>query len=177
MILEGRVMKGKIILTGMFILASSTVIYGQLLKKGSRVPEFKLPDQNGKLFDISTEIGKKDLVIYFYPKDFTSGCTKEACTFRDQFDDFKKSDAMIIGISAQSPESHKKFAETYHLPFTLLSDVNNKVRKLFGVKINPIPGRVTFIVDRTGHIVYTFESLTEPQKHVEEAMRILKTLG
>lgn len=146
----------------------------QEIKEGSKVPEFKLMDQSGKEFDIKEVLGKKKLVIYFYPKDETPGCTKEACMFRDQYEVFKKADAVIIGISGQSVESHKAFAENHKLPFTLLSDKDNEVRKLFGVRTSPIPGRVTFVVDKTGKVVYVFDSLTQATKHVDEALRILK---
>ena len=98
----------------------------QKIEKGSKVPSFTLKDQDGKLFDIQSVLGKKNLVIYFYPKDDSPGCTKEACYFRDQFEVFNQADAMIIGISGQSVESHKKFAEKYHLSFTLLSDEGNQ---------------------------------------------------
>lgn len=148
----------------------------QMLQVGAKIPEFKLPDQNGKMFDISSVLGKKRLVIYFYPKDETPGCTKEACTFRDDYSEFGNTDAMVIGISGQSVQSHKEFADKYNLPFTLLADKDNKVRKLFGVKVSPIPGRVTFVVDKTGHVVYTYDSLTQPEKHVAEAIRVLKTM-
>ncbi len=148
----------------------------QILQVGSKVPEFKLPDQDGKMFDISSVLGKKRLVIYFYPKDETPGCTKEACTFRDDYSEFGSADAMVIGISGQSVQSHKDFADKYNLPFKLLSDKDNMVRKLFGVKVSPIPGRVTFVVDKTGHVVYTYDSLTQPEKHVAEAIRVLKTM-
>ena len=158
----------------LFIVSCSQA---QILKVGAKVPEFRLPDQNGKMFDINSVLGKKKLVIYFYPKDETPGCTKEACTFRDDYSVFNKSDAMIIGISGQSVQSHKEFATKYNLPFTLLSDKDNTVRKMFGVRTSPIPGRVTFVVDKTGHVVYTFDSLNEPAKHVAEAMRILKTMN
>lgn len=149
------------------------------IKIGSSIPAFTLPDQNGNLFDISSVIGKKNLVIYFYPKDDSPGCTKEACSFRDQFEVFKEADAMVIGISGQSIESHKKFAEKYRLSFILLSDEGNKVRKLFGVPSNffgLIPGRVTFIADKKGKVVYVFNSQTQAEKHVDEALRILKGL-
>ncbi len=148
----------------------------QMLQKGDKIPEFSLPDQDGNMFNIDSVVGKKNLVIYFYPKDETPGCTKEACTFRDQYEVFKQADAKIIGISGQSVQSHKDFADKYHLPFTLLADEGNVVRKKFGVRVSPIPGRVTFVVDKTGHVVYVFDSLSEPEKHVHEAMRILKTL-
>lgn len=149
------------------------------IKIGSRVPSFTLPDQNGKMFDINSVLGKKNLVIYFYPKDDTPGCTREACSFRDQFEVFNEADALIIGISGQSIESHKKFAEKHHLGFTLLSDSGNKVRKQFGVPsdlFGLIPGRVTFVVDKTGKVIYIFNSQTQTEKHVDEALRILKNL-
>jgi peroxiredoxin Q/BCP len=146
---------------------------------GSPVPVFSLPDQNGRLFSLNSVIGKKNLVIYFYPKDDSPGCTKEACSFRDSFEIFNEADAVIIGISGQSVDSHKRFAEKYRLSFTLLSDEGDKVRKLFGVPVNflgLIPGRVTYIADKTGKVVYIFNSQTQAEKHVEEALRILKEL-
>jgi len=149
------------------------------IKTGSTIPEFSLPDQNGNMFDISSIVGKKNLVIYFYPKDDSPGCTAEACSFRDQFEVFNKADAAIIGISGQSVESHKKFAEKYRLTFTLLSDEGNKIRKLFGVPTNflgLLPGRVTYIADKSGKVIYIFNSQTNATKHVDEALRILKEL-
>ena len=145
---------------------------------GSTVPQFTLTDQNGNQFSINSVIGKKNLVIYFYPKDDTPGCTKEACAFRDQFEVFNEANAMIIGISGQSVESHKQFAERYHLTFTLLSDEGDEVRNMFGVpaSLRVIPGRVTYIADKSGKVVYVFNSQTQATKHVEEALRILKEL-
>ncbi|MGD0711288.1 MAG: peroxiredoxin [Bacteroidales bacterium] len=144
---------------------------------GSEIPGFTLPDQDGKVFNIKDFIGKKNLVIYFYPKDDTPGCTKEACYFRDQYDVFKEADAMIIGISSQSVESHKKFAEKYNLDFTLISDENNTVRKMFGAfSLGILPGRVTYIIDKKGIVKYVFNSQTEATKHVDEALRILKEM-
>jgi len=143
---------------------------------GSSVPEFSLKDQDGKEFDIKDVLGKENLVIYFYPKDDSPGCTKEACAFRDQFEVFRNASAKVIGISGQSVESHKKFEEKYKLPFTLLSDEHNKVRKLFGVSTGPIPGRVTFVVNKSGKVVYTFNSQMEATRHVDEALRILKDM-
>ena len=144
---------------------------------GSKIPEFALPDQNGKEFKIMDFIGKKNLVIYFYPKDDTPGCTKEACYFRDQYDVFNNVDAMIIGISSQSVASHKEFEKKYKLNFTLLSDEENKVRKLFGAySLGIIPGRITYIVDKKGIVVYLFNSQTEATKHVDEALRVLKEI-
>lgn len=149
------------------------------IKIGSSIPSFTLPDQNGNLFDINSVLGKKNLVIYFYPKDDSPGCTKEACSFRDQFDVFREADAVIIGISGQSVESHKKFAEKHRLSFTLLSDEGNKIRKQFGVPpglLGLFPGRVTFVADKKGKVIYSFNSQTQATKHVDEALRILKEL-
>jgi thioredoxin-dependent peroxiredoxin len=148
-----------------------------ILQVGAKIPEFSLPDQTGKVFDIKNVTGQKNLVIYFYPKDDSPGCTKEACSFRDQYEEFVKADAMVIGISSQSVDSHVKFIEKYKLPYTLLSDKENKVHKLFGVRSSSdglIPGRVTFVVDKTGTIIYTFNSQSEPVRHVDEALKILK---
>ena len=149
------------------------------IETGCKLPSFTLSDQHGKLFDINTVIGKKNLVIYFYPKDDSPGCTKEACYFRDQFEVFNQADALIIGVSGQSVESHKKFAEKYKLSFTLLSDDGNKIRKRFGVPTNflgVLPGRVTYVVNKSGTVVYVFNSQTQATKHVDEALRILKDL-
>ncbi len=149
------------------------------LSVGSTIPQFSLKDQNGNSFDISSVIGKKNLVIYFYPKDDSPGCTKEACSFRDQFEVFTEADAVIIGISSQSVKSHKEFAEKYRLNYTLLSDEENQVRKLFGVPTNLlglIPGRVTYVANKQGKVVYLFNSQIKAEQHVSEALKILKEL-
>lgn len=149
------------------------------IKVGNTIPAFTLPDQNGNPFNISSLLGKKNLVIYFYPKDDSPGCTAQACSFRDQFEVFSEADAAIIGISGQSVKSHKEFAEKHHLSFTLLSDEGNKIRKLFGVPTNLlglIPGRVTYVTDKNGKVIYIFNSQLQTEKHVDEALRILKGL-
>lgn len=144
---------------------------------GSKVPHFQLKDQDGKDFDISTVLGKQPLVIYFYPKDETSVCTKEACSFRDSYEAFTRYGARVIGISGDDVASHKKFAEHHKLPFTLLADTDNKVRKLFGVpKTLLIPGRVTYVVDRKGVVVHTFNSMRDAEKHVTESLEALKRI-
>jgi len=154
----------------------------QKMKKiiiGSTVPKFELKDQNGKTFKLDSVLGKKNLVIYFYPKDDSPGCTKQACSFRDQYEVFEEADAIIIGISEQSVESHLKFAKKYRLNYTLLSDEDNKVRKQFGVPssfLGIMPGRVTYIINKEGKVVYIFNSQIKAEKHVEESMRILKEL-
>lgn len=149
------------------------------IKVGSTIPTFTLPDQNGNPFNINSLIGKKNMVIYFYPKDDSPGCTAQACSFRDQFEVFKEADAVIIGISGQSVESHKEFALKHRLTFTLLSDKGNKLRKQFGVPANLLgllPGRVTYVADKTGKVIYMFNSQTQSTKHVDEALKILKEL-
>ena len=151
----------------------------QKIEIGSAIPTFKLNDQNGNEFDVSKLIGKKNLVIYFYPKDDSPGCTAEACSFRDQFEDFKDAEAEIIGISGQSIESHKEFEQKHRLNYVLLSDKGNAIRKLFGVPSNffgLIPGRVTYIVNKEGKVIYLFNSQIRATKHVKEALRILQEI-
>jgi len=142
---------------------------------GDTIPSFILKDQNGNDFDISTFLGRKKLVIFFYPQDGSLNCTREACYFRDLSDVFEEAGAILIGISGQSVESHKEFAEKNRLKYTLLSDTGNNVRSLFGVPgrvFGLIPGRVTYVADRSGQVVYVFDSLTKAQRHVDEALKI-----
>ena len=142
---------------------------------GDKIPSFTLKDQNGNDFDISSLLGRKKLVIFFYPQDGSLNCTKEACYFRDLHDVFDEADAVLIGISGQSVASHKDFAEKNRLKYTLLSDNENKARKLFGVPgriFGLIPGRVTYVADRSGKVVYIFDSQAETQRHADEALKI-----
>jgi peroxiredoxin Q/BCP len=145
------------------------------IKVGDRIPAFTLPDQDGNQLDISDYIGKKQLVIFFYPQDGSLNCTREACYFRDFMDVFEEAGALVIGISGQSVESHKYFAETNNLKYRLLSDSKNEVRKLFGVPskvFGLIPGRVTYVTDRDGTVVFIFDSHTDTRGHVDEALKI-----
>lgn len=149
------------------------------IEVGSKIPEFTLPDQDGNSIDSSKLVGTKNLVIYFYPKDDTPGCTKEACSFRDQFADFKDLGAEVIGISSDSVKKHKSFAEKHRLPYRLLSDENKTVRKAFGVPadfLGLLPGRVTYIVDKKGVVRHVFNSQFNAEKHVSEALEVLKGL-
>jgi peroxiredoxin Q/BCP len=146
---------------------------------GDLIPSFALKDQYGNDYDISSLLGRKKLVIFFYPQDGSLNCTREACYFRDLSDVFEEADAIVIGISSQSVESHKEFAEKNHLKYTLLSDPGNNVKKLFGVPgkvFGLIPGRVTYVADRTGRVVYIFDSQTETQRHADEALKICMIL-
>jgi len=147
------------------------------LKIGDKLPSFTLKDQHGEPFLIEELIGKKAMVIFFYPKDFTPGCIREVCSFRDQYEDFTDLGAAVIGISGDSTNSHNKFIEKYKLPFTLLSDASKEVRRLFGVKASLfglLPGRVTFVIDKTGIVRHVFENQFGAEKHIEESIKYLK---
>lgn len=146
------------------------------IEVGDKVPVFSLQDQNGELFSIENYRGKKAMVIYFYPKDDTPGCTKEACRFRDSYEDFKSLNVKIIGISGDDVKSHQRFSEKYNLPFTLLADTQNEVRKLFGVKKNIfglIPGRVTYVIDKNGTVIHIYDNMLKAENHIDEALKIL----
>ncbi len=165
-----------VLFVGLIFVITQQMSNQKKIEVGDRIPLFSLKDQDGKEFSVKEHVGKKKLVIYFYPKDDTPGCTKEACKFRDEFEVFQNLETIIIGISADDVKSHKDFAEKYRLPFTLLSDSNNEVRRAFGVPgelFGMVPGRVTYIVDLEGKVQYIFNSLFKAEKHIEEAKRIL----
>lgn len=148
------------------------------LKIGDTIPNFTAIDTNSKEFDSKNYIGKQSLVIYFYPKDNTPGCTAQACSFRDHYEDFKDFGAEVIGISSDSVASHSNFSSKYKLPFILLSDSNKKLRTLFGVPSNLfglLPGRVTYVVDKTGKIVLIFDSMLATS-HIPKAIEIIKKM-
>jgi len=148
------------------------------LKEGDKVPVFKLPDQDGKMIDVAERIGKQPLVIYFYPKDFTSGCTMEAHAFREMYEAFQKEGAEVFGISGDNVESHKKFVVEHELPFTLLSDENNKVREMFGAfGVGHTLGRVTYVIDKKGIVRMVFSSQLQPKKHVDESIRKVREIA
>jgi thioredoxin-dependent peroxiredoxin len=148
------------------------------VKVGDKAPDFTLPSQMGDNVTLSEFLGKKNIVLYFYPKDETVGCTKEACKFRDSYEELTNLGAEVLGVSGQSVESHKSFASHYGLPFILLSDVGNKVRELYGVPstMGILPGRVTYIIDKKGVVRHIFNSQTQAERHVEEAKKTLKDL-
>lgn len=169
-----------LILIGTFFMFNANTKKMDKLAVGNTVPPFELEDQHGKLFSLDSVLGKKNLVIFFYPKDDSPGCTKEACSFRDQFEVFAEADALIIGISSQSVESHMEFANKYRLNYTLLSDPKNEVRNTFGVPANLfgfIPGRVTYVIDKEGKIAYLFNSQTRAEEHVQMALSFLQEMN
>lgn len=151
-----------------------------MLKEGQKAPNFKLKDQNGKVISLDSLKGK-NVVLYFYPKDNTSGCTTEACNFRDEFPKFSKLDAIILGVSPDSVESHKKFAEKYNLPFSLLSDEKKEVLEKYGVwQEKSMYGkkymgvvRTTYIIDKNGKIKKIFPKV-KVEGHNREVMEVLK---
>ena len=167
-----------LLFTGFIVTGKTTTIGNNMeIKIGSTIPEIVLRNQNGELFDLKKETAGKNVILYFYPKDDTPGCTAQACSFRDQFEDFTDANAVVIGISGQSVESHKAFAEKHRLTFTLLSDEGNKIRKQFGVPTNffgLMPGRVTYVIDKTGKVVYIFNSQMNISGHIDESLKILK---
>lgn len=148
-------------------------------KLNEPAPDFALSDAEGKTVHLSDFRGKKVVVVYFYPKDETPGCTTESCTFRDKYDQFKSAGAEVIGISSDSVESHKKFAEHRKLPFILLSDNKGQVRKLWGVPsaMGIMPGRVTYVVDKDGVVRLVFNSMLDAEKHVAEAVKAVNQLA
>lgn len=146
---------------------------------GSRAPDFTLPSQGAEMVSLKDFLGEKPVVLFFYPKDDTPGCTKEACAFRDSYDTFSELDAEVIGVSSDSVASHESFAARHDLPFTLLSDEGGRVRRLYGVPstFGLFPGRVTYVMDKEGVVRHIFSSQIEATRHVEEALRALHSIG
>jgi peroxiredoxin Q/BCP len=143
---------------------------------GDKLPVFSLPNQHGETVSIDHYFGKP-FVLYFYPKDDTPGCTAEACSFRDAYSEMRDLQAEVVGVSADDPASHLAFAKRYDLPFVLLSDEKNEVRKLMGVPgsmFGLLPGRVTYIVDKKGVVKHVFDSQLQAKQHVKEALEFLR---
>jgi len=149
------------------------------IKVGDRAPDFALPDRGGKTVRLSDYRGKRPVVLYFYPKDDTPGCTKESCAFRDQYQDFQDAGAEVIGVSSDNAASHEKFASKYRLPFVLLSDGGGAVRKQYGVPatLGLLPGRVSYVIDADGVVRHVFNSQFQATQHVAEALQALRAIG
>ena len=148
------------------------------LTTGDRLPEFKLMDQEGQERS-SMNLNGKALVLFFYPKDDTPGCTAEACSFRDSYSRLKELGAEVWGVSGDNIQNHQRFASRYNLPFPLLSDTGNNLREIIGVPktLGFIPGRVTYIVDKEGIIRDIFNNLLDASSHVIKAEKVLLQLA
>lgn len=142
-------------------------------------PDFELPSQSGERVRLGDLVGDKAVVLYFYPKDDTPGCTAEACSFRDGYEDFVEAGAEVVGVSSDSAESHGSFAARNSLPFVLLSDEGGAVRKLYGVPstLGLFPGRVTYVIDKDGIVRHVFSSQLGATRHVDEALRVVRSLN
>lgn len=148
------------------------------VKVGDTAPDFTLSSQSGTPVSLKDFRGKKTVVLYFYPKDDTPGCTKESCAFRDSYEVFRTAGAEVIGVSADSPDSHQRFTAKYQLPFILLSDNGSQVRKLYGVPstFGLLPGRVTYVIDSQGVVQHIFNSQLNFQGHIEESLKTLQQI-
>ncbi|GHG94726.1 peroxiredoxin [Comamonas sp. JC664] len=152
----------------------------KLLKQGDAVPDITLTGANRQPVRLRDLVGQKVLVVYFYPKDDSPGCTAQACSLRDQYEDFVAAGADVVGISGDSSESHEGFATKHRLPFKLLSDERGEAREAFGVStsfLGLLPGRVTFVVDRSGIVRDSFESQIRVGEHVRRALDLVRTLA
>lgn len=149
------------------------------IQVGDSVPEISAETQDGGQFTLSEFRGKQVVVLFFYPGDGTPVCTAEACAFRDSYEDFAKAGAVVIGISGDSNDSHRKFAADHRLPFLLASDPQGEVRKALGVPktLGLFPGRVTYVIDKQGIVRLSFNSPFGASRHVTEALQVVKQLA
>ena len=146
---------------------------------GDVAPDFTLPDQSGAPVRLGDLVGRKTVVLYFYPKDDTPGCTIEARAFRDSYEEFSAQGAQVVGVSSDSVRSHRRFAQRHDLPFLLLSDADGAVRRLYGVEktLGLLPGRVTYVIDQTGVVRHVYSSQLRATRHPREALTVLSALG
>ncbi|HKE88970.1 MAG TPA: peroxiredoxin [Gemmatimonadales bacterium] len=146
---------------------------------GQAAPDFTAPRTGGGELRLSDLKGKNAVVLFFYPKDESLGCTAEACAFRDSYDIFVDAGAEVVGVSSDSVDSHERFAEHHELPFVLISDTGGVIRRLYGVKakLGILPGRVTFVIDKNGIVRHVFSSQTDAVRHVEEALRTITSVS
>jgi peroxiredoxin Q/BCP len=170
---------GIILLSGRSLTMAVADKPGQTkVEVGALAPDFTLPDQAGNQVSLKDFRGQKAVVLYFYPKDNSAGCTAEACAFRDSYEVFRDAGAEVIGVSSDSADAHQGFASRHQLPFILLSDAGGEVRKQYGISktLGIIPGRVTYVIDQEGVIRHIFNSQFMATKHVDEALQVLKSL-
>ncbi len=149
------------------------------VKIGDTAPDFTLSSQSGDMVSLHDLLGRKAVVLFFYPKDGTPGCTMESCAFRDSYEDFKDAGAEVVGISSDGVASHQEFAGRHNLPFLLLSDEGGKIRSLYGVSatLGVFPGRVTYLIGKDGVVRNIFSSQLDIQRHVDESLKILRDGG
>lgn len=152
---------------------------GKTVTEGEKAPDFSLKAQDGRMVSLHDFLGKSNVVLYFYPKDFTPGCTAEAKTFSENYDEVLKMGAEVMGVSSDAQETHGRFAESCRVKFPLLSDEGGRVRQAYGVKstLGIIAGRVTFVIDKSGTVRHVFSSQMNPTRHVTDAIEALKALG
>ena len=148
------------------------------VQTGDKAPDFTLPSQSGEQVRLQDRLGERVVVLYFYPKDNTSGCTAEACAFRDSHEVFTEAGAEVVGISSDSAVRHAAFAGKHNLPFTLLSDQGGRVRRQYGVPavLGLLPGRVTYVIDRQGTVRHVFNSMININQHVGDALEVVRQL-
>ena len=145
---------------------------------GDKAPDFNKTDQNGAPVSLEQFRGEKVVVLYFYPKDDTPGCTAEACSFRDNYEDFLEAGAAVIGVSSDDEASHKAFAERHKLPFHLVADTDGSLRKAYKVpRMFLMPGRSTYVIDKAGVVRHMFDSQIQAKRHVDEALEAVRTLA
>jgi thioredoxin-dependent peroxiredoxin len=151
----------------------------QKVRVGDRAPDFTLPDQSGTPVRLGDLVGRKTVVLYFYPKDQTPGCTIEARAFRDSYEAFTAEGAEVVGVSGDSVASHRRFAANQGLPFLLLSDREGRVRELYGVEktLGVLPGRVTYVIDREGVVRHVYSSQLRVTRHSRESLAVARALG
>lgn len=161
----------------LFLLLAATTVMADMPNAGDVAPSFSGTDQNGKPVSLADFAGKKIVLLYFYPKDFTGGCTKEACGFRDRMADLQTNDVVVIGVSHDTADSHAKFAGKYHLNFSLLPDPDGTIIKAYGVKMFALSmaKRVSFLIGKDGKIVHVTEAAS-PQTHFAEMQQAIEGL-
>lgn len=148
-----------------------------MLKIGTKAPDFEAIDDEGRKIRLYDFVKQFHIVLYFYPKDETPGCTREACAFRDNWNRIAKYNAAVIGVSSDSPSSHKRFKQKYNLPFILVSDPDKKIRKLYNAEGFLLPSRITYVISKEdGIIIHAFNSQFSPEKHVDEVIKALNSL-
>jgi peroxiredoxin Q/BCP len=171
-------MKTFILFLGAVLLAQPAAFSADMPKVGDKAPDFSAPASNGTTMQLKDFVGKGPIILYFYPKDDTKGCTAEACGIRDTMDEFKGLDATVLGVSFDSVESHKAFIEKYHLPFLLLADTDKKIAEAYGVanESSKVASRVTFVIDKNGKIAFV-DPKVNPATHAAELRAVLANLA